>query len=153
MKKQEPKPKNGRDFLETYWQGIDAKSSKPVILTIDQLVTILDNYGKRITDTRTSVPISEEIERLWELFLLEYDKEISSGELKGKQSLKFKEYIKQALSLQGENQEKLLTDFFNWYDDDADIDQIIKDYPAQGGIASALAKEFLKSLPTPPKPK
>ena len=61
MKKQEPKPKNGRDFLETYWQGIDAKSSKPVILTIDQLVTILDNYGKRITDTQPSpIMMSEE---------------------------------------------------------------------------------------------
>lgn len=50
------------------------------------------------------------------------------------------------LSLQGQGYEKMLTDFFNWYDHDVDIEQIERDYLSKNGIASVLAKEFLKSL-------
>ena len=37
--------KKGKEFLDTCWQGFDTNIDKPVILTMDQIVKILDNYG------------------------------------------------------------------------------------------------------------
>ena len=43
---------DGKTFLDNYWQGIDTRIKKPVILTIEQLVIILDNYKKALDEVQ-----------------------------------------------------------------------------------------------------
>lgn len=46
---------DGKEFLDNYWRGVDTNVDKPIILTNDKLITILNNFKQALNEDKNNV--------------------------------------------------------------------------------------------------